>query len=486
MSDKSLGKSEVAAKTKTDSQKSESFKPNKSTLYTIVKTVKPAGEAAAEVTEEMTTSEEECKVKKNVSTLYRIVSSQNMVVKPLETVDDGIEYENVLESQDNQSSFAENSVYYVDDAKPEVRNPPPEKKKSSELKKASVEIRISSPVHEKPPRIQSVGEKAKKPKTTEAPADAALGDLSSIRFSFLDSTSDDNAREFEYDTIDETKNAIEVSNREYMAMSDSSGTENLYSSPRTSLNSPQPGESPHGEYVVSDQDASGSGEKSDGESELFYAASEVLNLRPETPSKKGKESLEYEDLELENERLPEIPHRQTTAEPEEYADVDVNDYCRHREENPKKLNMNPKDKKAYVRVRSKINKAWKSMKNWINEERETKENLNSTPQRTTTIDMIKVIREDVKDVEGEPEIVKRNESPCSESPRLSFLNENINFIEAERRENSDCGTYVDMTRSQVSETSGFTLLRKRREGTSGPPSFRKIRCYPEVRRTVSI
>lgn len=471
------------------------LKPNKSTLFTIVKSVVPVEEKPIEKKKDENSSEPEKKIQKNVSTLYRIISSQNIVVKPLEEGnEDGTEYEDIIDcrpcKKEIQSGVAENVMYYVGDGKKEEKQKP-EEKKMSELKKSSLEIRISPPEKsKKSPASTEDSKQISDAKNQNANSEASdLGDLSSIRFSFLDGNPKDkpikNAKEFIYDTPDESKGTVD---RGYATVSESSGTENVYSSPRTSLNSQSVSSEVHpqaGDYVVGDQEASVSGEKSENESELFYAASEVLHLRPPTPrEKKINSTLEYEDVELENEKLPEIPQaKESTETTDEYADVDVDDYCRHRQENSKKLNITPKDKKTIVRVRSRINKAWKSMKNWINEEKECKE---ISRAKSPTADMIKVVREE-RDVEPESIPANRDESPSSDGPRFCFSNENVHFLDLERRENSDCGTYVDMTRSQTFESSSdlfhsFTLLRKKREGNSGASvSFRKSRFYPEVR-----
>ncbi|EEB18042.1 hypothetical protein Phum_PHUM498590 [Pediculus humanus corporis] len=429
--------------------------------------------------------------------------------------DEGIEYENVMEKskedkeKETAVAVAENTIYFSDGGG-RGEGVKENKKKNIEIKKSTVEIKISSssccdlskksqtnlyiPEHYSTPEPQG-------PTKTVKKDDLNLSDLCSIRFSFLDSSpppTEDKSKEYVYDTIEETKtNVEETLNRDYVTVSDSS--ENVYSSPRTSLNSQTISGEFHTptEYVTSDQEAGCSPDKSDGDSELFYATSEVLNLRPPTPYKKRKSSSDYEDLELEDEELPEIPIESPEINDnlDEYADVDVNDYCRHREENPKKLNLNPKDKKAIVKVRSKINKAWKSMKNWINEDREIREcsNNNVNVKKPLTIDVIKVLKKNEKDVdEDETDTTmgrRRSESPDSDinNQKFSFSNENIKFIDVEKRENSDSGTYMDMTRCQIPECStdifqSLTILRKKFDGSSSgtTPSLKKFRIYPET------
>lgn len=220
-----------------------------------------------------------------------------------------------------------------------------------------------------------------------------------ISFSFLD-------QEMTYDVVDESKISLDLTDKGYLPMD--GNNEAIYSSPRSSIAAPSREVSPS--YVGPDP------------KELFYAASEVVSRRPPTPFMSSRDV--YEDVELEDRELPPLP-------------VDVEDYCRHREDLPKKLDTLMRGKKL---VRSKLNRAWKSVKSIIKE----------------------------KEFE-----VKEPETP--ESP-YSCLSENSDyFLKADTFSDT-----VSETGSRFDPNGLTTLLRRRKDRSGAVSPFRKSRHFVEV------
>lgn len=515
-----------------EKETTETLKPNKSTLYNLLgktsteESLKPEGkneerECSPNPEESQEPKEKERKIQKNVSSLYKIISSQNLILKKPEEPEksedsnSGEVYQEIIENQhfetDNRLSIAENALYYVedeDDRKAKAKSSDDLlSTKKTESKKSTIEITIKRPFDAKTKRSQSIIETQRpnsnpesfftirKTNSTEAKSD--LGDLSSISFSFFEPKEDDDdkSREFVYDTIDESKNNVDISNQGYVPMNESSkkkdndDDENPYSSPRNSVNSSI--RDSHGDYVGPDTEVV-NGKVEDEEPELFYAASEIINRRPPTPYGKRKESIresDYEDLDLENEKLPELPtEAENKYESDDYADVDINDYCRHREEHPKKLTLNGKGKNVnLVKVRSKINRAWKSVKSWINEEKDGKESVYQRSPRPEIIEIVHETKAEKDVVEMEADSLDGNSNQNAESPKCYLSSENISNLTGCRKGStmSDSETYMDMSRSDFFENgsdlfSSFTLLRRRKDGTTAVTGFRKSRHFPEV------
>lgn len=447
--------------------------PNKSTLHTLFKSVRQSDEQLDATAEEPKPTDTEKKIQKNVSTLYRIISSQNIVLKRPEeiTLGDGdresTEYQEIKETQDvekSQMNIAENAIYYVD----EDETAPEEK---TEIKTSSIEIILSEPRKARAKRSRSIIETKRsksaaepfyairKTNSTEAAMD--LGDLSTIRFSFLDEKTVPKAKDLEYDVIDDTKSSLKSE----------ASSENMYSSPR---NSAPPKENLQtSDYV---------GPEATNNKELFYATSEILNRRPRTPSARHRVTLRedvYEDVDIENEKLPDIPNqeKETKSDSDDYADVDVDDYCRHREENAKKLTLGSKNRTVnFTKVRSKLNKTWRSMKNWMKDEKDIKENLY---RRSPKLEITEIIHENLT-----AKKVPTQEAEVARSESMRYFAESMS-PDADGPDGtlSDSETYMDMTRFPSSESSGdiFTLLRRKKDGSSASSTYSKNRYFQEVR-----
>lgn len=344
---------------------------NNSTLYKLL--------AKEETKETKETKEaeklEECEKTpvSNVSSLYKIIATQNLPMKKVEQVNE-IEYHEVLENPHfeklNQETIAENALYFVEEDE------------------SNVSVTKSD-----------------------------MGHLSSISFSFLD-------KELTYDVVDESKISLDLTDKGYVPME--GRNEVIYSSPRSSM-APSREMSPS--YVGPDPDPK------DGE--LFYAASEVVSRRPPTPFK----SSVYEDVDLEDRELPPLP--------DDY--VDVEDYCRHRAENTRKFDTLKGKTVHLVKVRSKLNRAWKSVKHMMNQEA--------------------------------PKLPDR-ELETPESP-YSCLSENSDYFSERSKPSAETLSDVDTfsetgSRFDQIENGLTTLLRRRKDRSGAVSPFRKSRHFVEV------
>lgn len=437
---------------------------NKSALYNLLaaqgKDEKKEDDVKESVEEQETKEDTEEKTpKKNVSSLYKIISNQNIRLKNPEEIE-GIEYHEIVENphfeKQNQEAVAENALYFVEETPPTDGGP-------QGRKTSFFEITLNQPLKTKrsqsvvgPSRPQSSPDISTMRKTASSNDQTDMGHLSSISFSFLD-VQDNANKEFTYDIVDGSKVSLDLSERGYVPMNEGSQPEVIYSSPRSSIAAPSREVSPG--YVGPDPDPSGP-----KDAELFYAASEVMSRRPPTPFGERTTSRDdYEDVELENRELPPLP----SPNPDDYADVDVGDYCRHRDEFPKKLDTLVRGKTVnLVKVRSKLNRAWKSVKNMMNQEKDGVQ-FSSVPPKSP---------------EPEPE------SP--ESP-YSCLSENSDYFSERSKPSaddcamsvSDVDTYSDLpSRSDLLENGLTTLLRRRRDGSGATSPFRKSRHFPEVSR----
>jgi len=433
---------------------------NKSTLYNLLAANQAKVDKEAKIDEEpreeadekinengLSKDEEDSELKKNSSTLYKIISSQNIALKNPEEIED-IEYHEIVENRhfekENLENIAENALYYVEEEeKGKIEHTQERKTSFFEITLSNTKIKRSQSLvpGERPQSSPDVVTMVKKnmPKSTDD-----LGHLSSISFSFLEQD-----REQSYDVVDESK-VVDISERGYVPMNGSK-EEIIYSSPRSSVNLPSREVSPnyvgpdrkvqedHGLYISPDRE----------DPELFYAAAEiVMRRRPSTPFER---QADYEDVDMEDRELPPLPSKVE----EEYADVDVQDYVRHRDTHPKKLDTLKGKAVNLVKVRSKLNRAWRSVKSMIKE---------------------KEISQEVKTPEPETP-----ESPYSLSEYSDYFSEKSKpSVDDGTISVSDVDAYSDApsSRADFLENGLTTLLRRRKDGATSP--FRKSRHFPEV------